>query len=109
MLRTAQQRKTLCRDCPVARVANLLGDSCSLLILRDLLEKPRRFGDLENSLLGISSRTLVNKLKQLEKDGMIIRKELAGRPPRVRYALTRKGIALHGVIEAMRMYGKRYL
>ena len=108
MLRTAQQRKTLCRSCPVARVADLVGDSCSLLVLRDLLEKPRRFGDLQNSLSGISTRTLANKLKRLEGDMLVQRKEF-NEPSRVEYILTKKGAALRDVIDAMRAYGKKYL
>ena len=109
MLRTAHQRKTLCRACPVARVADLLGDSCSLLILRDLLLKPRRFCDLQNSLEGISTRTLSNKLKRLENESLIQRKELSERPQRVEYTLTKKGAALRDVIGAMRAYGRKYL
>lgn len=101
MLRTTQQRKTLCATCPVARVADLLGDSCSLLIVRDLLIKPRRFGDLQESLAGISTRTLTNKLKFLEKEKLIIHG--------AKYNLTKKGAGLHDVLEAMRKYGKKYL
>lgn len=108
MLRTAQQRKTLCRSCPVARVADLLGDSCSLLVLRDLLLKPRRFSDLLKSLSGISTRTLANKLKRLEDEKLVQRKEFS-EPSRVEYMLTKKGAALRDVIEAMRVYGTKYL
>ena len=89
-------------------MADTLGDSCSLLVLRDLLVGPRRFSDLEDSLFGISSRTLANKLKRLEKDGLIIRKGL-GQPSHACYTLTKKGAALRGVIDAMRVYGKKYL
>lgn len=102
MFRTPQQKRDLCKKCPVARVANILGDSCTLLILRDLLDKPSRFSDLENSLSGISSRTLANKLKGLENEGLIVRTKF-------NYTLTKKGAALHGVIDAMRKYGKKYL
>jgi DNA-binding HxlR family transcriptional regulator len=108
MLRTAEQRKTLCRSCPVARVADILGDSCSLLILRDLLLKPRRFGDLQNSLSGISTRTLTGKLKRLESETLVRRKEFT-KPMRIEYTLTQKGAALRGVINAMRAYGEKYL
>ena len=89
-------------------MADLLGDSCSLLVLRDLLEKPRRFCDLQNSLSGISTRTLTNKLKRLENEKLVQRKEFSN-PPRVEYTLTKKGAALRGVINAMRAYGRRYL
>lgn len=102
MLRTARQRKELCKECPVARVADLLGDSCSLLMVRDLMEKPRRFGELQESLSGISTRTLTNKLRQLEKESLIQKEGL-------HYTMTKKGAALEEVINAMRTYGKKYL
>ena len=103
MLRTAQQRKTLCSSCPVARVADLLGDSCSLLVLRDLMERPRRFSDLQNSLSGISTRTLSNKLKLLEGEMLIQRKEIAG-SARAQYALTKKGADLRRIVEAIQAW-----
>ena len=100
MLRTAQQRKSLCRSCPVARVADLVGDSLSLLIIRDLLTGPRRFGELEETL-GSSTRTLTLKLRQLQKCGFIT----AGKA----YSLTSKGKALRPIVDAMRHYGETYL
>jgi DNA-binding HxlR family transcriptional regulator len=109
MLRTAAQRKEICKNCPVAKTADLLGDSFSILIVRDLLVEPRRFGELEASLSGVSSRTLSNKLKMLEDEGLILRKEYKAHPPKVEYRLTRKGEAFNGVVAAMRAYGKKYL
>ncbi len=105
MLRTAQQRKELCRECGVAKVADLVGDPCSLLVLRDLLERPRRFGELQTSLKGISSRTLTNKLKLLEREGLIRHGTSSPAP----YRLTKKGAAFQDVVDAMRAYGKKYL
>src|SRR3989338_3184029 len=74
MLRTKSQRRKLCPKCPVARVADLFGDSCSLLIMRDLLKGMRRFGELEESLGGMSPRTLTKKLRKLESEGFIKRR-----------------------------------
>lgn len=96
------------RACSVGKVAELVGDHCSLLIVRDLLEGPKRFGELEASLRS-SSRTLAKKLKLLERERMVIRKETEDEPSCVRYALTKKGAALGPVVEAMRAYGARYL
>ena len=96
-------------SCPVEKVAELVGDPCSLLIVRDLLNESRRFGELQTSLAGISSRTLAKKLKMLEIEGIISREEFSEKPPRVEYALTKKGMALHDVIDAMRAFGKKYL
>jgi len=109
MFRTKKQQKELCKDCPVAKVADLFGDPCSLLVMRDLLRKPRRFSELQNSLSGISSRTLTNKLKRLEDNKLISRAVFREKPPHVEYSLTKKGAAFQEVEKAMRSYGKKYL
>ncbi len=109
MLRTRRQRRILCRTCPVARVADLVGDSISLLILRDLLVRSRRFGDFELSFQGVSTRTLAKKLKTLETEGLITRDTRRRLLPRIDYRLTKKGAAFRGVLTAMRRYGKKYL
>lgn len=108
MLRTEAQRKELCSECPIAKVADIVGDPCSLLILRDLSEEPRRFGQLDESL-GMSTRTLTKTLRRLEKQGLISRKKFIHLPPKVVYRLTAKGRAMQGVLEEMRAYGKKYL
>jgi len=108
MLRTRSQRKKLCGECPVARVADLVGDPCSLLIIRDLLKSPRRFGELEDSLGGMSPRTLTIKLRKLEKERLVVRRSFT-KPVRVYYELTKKGAAFQKVVDAMRAYGRKYL
>lgn len=95
--------------CPIARVALLLGDPCTLLLIRDLLEGDKRFKDLENSLSPMSSRTITNKLKRLEEEGIITRTAYQERPPRVVYSLTKEGHALSTLVEDMRKYGNKYL
>lgn len=108
MLRTQKQRDELCRACPIAKVADLVGDPCSLLVLRDLQEGPRRFGDLDESL-GMSTRTLSKTLGRLSRLGFIKRAHYKRPRPRIEYRLTPKGHALDDVLKAMRSYGKRYL
>lgn len=99
----------LCRSCPIAKVADLVGDSVSIIILRDLLEKPRRFTDLELALAGVSSRTLTLKLKKLEEAGLVSRHQSRRLGNRVDYRPTQKGVAFQKVVDAMRAYGKKYL
>ena len=86
-------------DCPIAKVANLLSDPWTMLIIRDLLEKKMRFSDLERSLVGISSRTLTSKIKCLESEKIISKNELF-------YSITKKGAKLKKVLNAMSLYGK---
>ncbi len=95
--------------CPVARVAVLLGDACTLLLIRDLLTGPKRFKDFEASLSHVSSRTITKKLKLLEEKKIITRTVFRERPPRVVYTLTDEGKHLHGLIRDMRVFGEHYL
>jgi len=95
--------------CPIARVADIVGDYCTVLVVRDLMGGTKRFKDLQRSLGGVSTRTLVKKLKILEDHGMIRRDEYKEKPPRVEYSLTEKGRRLGSITRAMKAYGERYL
>ncbi len=96
-------------DCPVARTARLIGDMWTLLIVRDLLSGPKRFGQLQESLGSISPKTLSHRLKVLERANLISRHAYAEIPPRVEYDLTEKGRALSDIIQALMDFGERYL
>lgn len=109
MLRTKKQVKDICGACPLAKTANIMGDTFTLLIVRDLLSKPKRFGEIEKSLNGVSSRTITKKLQWLSDKGLIKRHSYSERPPRVEYSLTKNGKALHKIIDSMRNYGEKYL
>lgn len=95
--------------CPVARTAEIIGGKWTLLIIRDLASGVKRFNQLERSLHGISPKTLSERLRSLDEEGIIIRQTFAEVPPRVEYSLTEKGRALVAVIESMRSYGKQWL
>jgi DNA-binding HxlR family transcriptional regulator len=95
--------------CPVARTADIISGKWTLLIIRDLASGVKRFNQLERSLHGISPKTLSERLRSLEEEGIIIRQTFAEVPPRVEYSLTEKGYDLVGVIESMRSFGKRWL
>lgn len=89
--------------CPVQKTATLLSDTWTMLIIRDLLEGPRRFCELERSLEGISTRTLTLKLRKLEEDRLV--KKLKNGS----YSATPRGKGLRMVESAMRRYGEKYL
>jgi DNA-binding HxlR family transcriptional regulator len=105
--------------CPVAQASWIIGDMWILLIIRDLLVQPRRFNELQQSLIPcsssstskntINSRTLTNRLKMLEKADIINRTVFPHEmPPKVEYSLTSKGKALSEIIRQIRNYGKKY-
>ncbi len=95
--------------CPIARTAEIISGKWTLLIIRDLASGVKRFNQLERSLHGISPKTLSERLRSLEEEGILIRQTFAEVPPRVEYSLTEKGCDLVDVIESMRNYGKRWL
>jgi DNA-binding HxlR family transcriptional regulator len=96
-------------QCPVCRTAEVISGKWTLLIIRDLAEASLRFCELERSLEGISPRTLSLRLRALEEQEIVERRTFPEVPPRVEYALTRKGTALVPLIEDMRVYGRRWL
>jgi DNA-binding HxlR family transcriptional regulator len=95
--------------CPVARTAKIISGKWTLLIIRDLTSGVKRFNQLERSLNGISPKTLSERLRHLEEEGIVLRQTFAEVPPRVEYSLSKKGHDLIDVIECMRCYGKQWL
>lgn len=96
-------------ECPIARAAGLLGDVWTLLIVRDLCGGKRRFNGLASSLEGISTRTLSQRLKMLERAGILLRECPDASSQRVEYALTEKGWALVPLVEDLRRFGEDWL
>ncbi|MGD9580962.1 MAG: winged helix-turn-helix transcriptional regulator [Vampirovibrionia bacterium] len=87
-------------ECPIERAMQLIGDKYSVLIVLNLaLCEKQRFIELEQSIKGISPRTLSARLKHLEKYGIINRKQFSTIPPKVEYSLTDRGREFKVVIE----------
>jgi DNA-binding HxlR family transcriptional regulator len=95
--------------CSVAASAAIVGAKWTVLIVHDLSEGPRRFTELEHSCAGISPRTLAERLRWLESEGMVVRRSYAESPPRVEYELTPKGAALLPIVDEMRRFGHDWL
>ena len=96
-------------SCPVLKTADIISGKWTLLILRDLSKGINRFSALERSLSGISPKTLSERLKGLERAGIVTRKSFAEVPPRVEYTLTEMGWDLIPLIDHMRDYGHKWL
>jgi DNA-binding HxlR family transcriptional regulator len=94
--------------CGVAAAATVLGDTWTLLIVRDLSAGARRFGELQTST-GISARVLTDRLRAMAEAGLITRKMYAEIPPRVEYTLTAKGADAVAVVDSLRVYGEKWL
>ena len=96
-------------SCSVAACAEIVGAKWTAILVHDLSEGPRRFSQLEHSCAGISPRTLSERLRALEDEGILDRRSYAESPPRVEYELTEKGRALLPIIDAMREFGRDWL
>lgn len=95
--------------CPVAKSLEVVGDRWTLLIVRDLLRGTRRFQDLQASLAGIAPNILSDRLKLMERHGLVARRLYSRRPPRAEYALTEKGQGLGLVVGALAAWGSRHV
>ena len=94
--------------CPVEVTLSLISDRWKVLIIRDLLNGTKRFGELKKSIDNITQKVLTSNLRSMEKDGLIIRKVYAEVPPRVEYSLTETGLSLKPVLSSLADWGMAY-
>ncbi len=94
--------------CPVETTLMLISDKWKVLILRDLMAGPRRFGELKRSVGNVSQKVLTSQLRQMEESGLLIRPAYPKVPPHVEYALTDLGRSLKPVLDAMWDWGTAY-
>jgi DNA-binding HxlR family transcriptional regulator len=93
----------------VAASADIIGAKWTALLIYDLAAGTRRFRELEQTCAGISSRTLAERLRALEKAGIVRRHSYPESPPRVEYELTQKGRELLPIVDAMTEFGQSWL
>ena len=94
--------------CPIASTLDVVGDRWTLVVVRDLLRGHTRFSDLLQTAEGIPASALSNRLKVLEREGIVTRRMYSDHPPRAEYLLTAKGHALGVVVGALASWGEKY-
>lgn len=94
--------------CPVETTLMLISDRWKVLIIRDLLDGTKRFGELKRSLGTISQKVLTTNLRSMEENGLLVRKVYAEVPPRVEYTLTETGLSLKPVLDSLAKWGTEY-
>ena len=94
--------------CPVETTLMPIGDKWKVLILRDLMDGTKRFGELKKSIGTVSQKVLTAQLRDMEEKGLLTRKVYAEVPPRVEYTLTETGYSLKPVLDAMWAWGADY-
>lgn len=96
-------------DCPVTYTMSMIGGKWKPIILYLISKGANRFGILERGIDGISKQMLTKQLREMEDDGILIRKIFAEIPPRVEYSISDKGKSLFPIIDAMRCWGESSL
>lgn len=94
--------------CPVETTLMLIGDKWKVLILRDLMNGTKRFGELKKSIGGVPQKVLTAQLRDMEENGLITRQVYAEVPPRVEYSLTELGRSLKPILDALQNWGEEY-
>lgn len=95
-------------NCPVETTLMLISDRWKVLIIRDLLDGTKRFGELKRSIGSISQKVLTANLRSMEESGLLTRKVYPEVPPRVEYTLTQTGYSLKPILDAMLKWGAEY-
>jgi DNA-binding HxlR family transcriptional regulator/putative sterol carrier protein len=91
--------------CALARALDVAGDRWTLLVVRELVPGPRRFTDLLEGLPGVSRNLLTERLRGLERDGVVARRELPAPAARMVYELTADGRDLADAIVPLIRWG----
>jgi len=104
---TAPVSKRYDQYCPIAHALGLVGERWSLLIVRELLQGPKRYTDLAGSLPGIGTNILAARLKELENCGLVTKRRLDPPAASQVYELSPYGHELKPVIRALALWGLR--
>lgn len=94
-------------NCSVAKTLKIIGSKWTLLILHNLFEGRKRFGELQRALVTISPKTLSQRLQDLEKDKIVTRQVFTEVPLHVEYNLTNKGKSLKKIFKDMADWGTK--
>ena len=95
-------------DCPVETTLSLISDKWTVVIIRDLLTGTKRFNELMRSVTGITQKVLTSHLRNMEANGLLVRKVYPEIPPKVEYTLTETGYSLKPILDAMYTWGENY-
>jgi DNA-binding HxlR family transcriptional regulator len=92
---------------PLADALQRVGDRWTLMLVDALLAGPLRFGELQEAVGGIAPNILSQRLRHLEREGLVLARAYSERPPRAVYELTEEGRELSGALRLLAAWGAR--
>ena len=95
-------------NCPVHTTLAVIGGKWKPIILWYLQDRTKRFNELNREIDGITQKMLAQELKQMEKEGLVLRKAYPEIPPRVEYSITEYGKTLNPLIKSMNDWGSKH-
>jgi DNA-binding HxlR family transcriptional regulator len=102
-------RRTYNQYCGLAAALDILGERWTLLIIRELLIRPRRYRDLLADLPGIGTNLLAERLKFLVDEGLVRQRDIGGGSRRQLYEITGPGEALRPVVLGLARWGMEHV
>jgi DNA-binding HxlR family transcriptional regulator len=113
---TAQQRRDEARvefdaylaECPSRKLLDRIADKWVALVVKSLLDGPKRYSEVSHQLAGVSQKMLTQTLRSLERDGVLTRTVTPSVPVRVDYELTPLGESLAGVLGQLKMWAEQH-
>lgn len=96
-------------SCGLDATLKVIAGKWKPLIIYFLLEAPNRYGELKRAVRGVSDKVLIQQLKELESDGIVIRTDYKEVPPRVDYALTPLGRSLADALVPLSNWGAEHM
>lgn len=104
-MKGVKETKQLQVKCSIEKALSVIGGKWSFLVLRELFDGTKRFGELQRAISKVSPNALTNTLKHLEAQEVLIRTAYPTIPVKVEYSLTEKGHSLHKIIKEMKHWG----
>ncbi|WP_020475096.1 winged helix-turn-helix transcriptional regulator [Zavarzinella formosa] len=96
-------------SCGLEAAFDVIGGKWKVVILWMLHPEPKRFGELKRLVVGITEKVLIQQLKDMETDGLIVRKAYPEIPPKVEYSLTPMGMSLKELLGPLCEWGTKHI
>lgn len=95
-------------DCSIEKTLSVVGGKWAFLVLRELFDGVKRFGELQRSIHGVSPKALTDTLRHLEEQGVLERQAFPTVPVTVEYRVTPKGEDLHRILKEMKLWAAKW-